>query len=119
MSNEAENVSRSSRSPHDGNNERLGDSADYDPVARVIALCQRELSGRHIEGAQADGDNGPWLAQQVLDLLDARVFPSGLTRDPGESQGLADRAEEVQILRGMRDDADDATVIASAEGRTS
>lgn len=35
----------------------------------VVSMCSRGLSGRDVEGASDDGDNGPWVAQQTLRAL--------------------------------------------------
>ena len=35
----------------------------------LIRVCTAELSGRDIEGAMSDGDDGPWLADHVLHTL--------------------------------------------------
>lgn len=57
---------------------RLGD-CDCAAQRHLLAECEAkrwivrdatsQLAGRHIEGAQSDGDDGPWMADHVLRLL--------------------------------------------------
>lgn len=42
---------------------------ENEAILKVRRMCEGMLAGRHVEGALADGDQGPWLAREVLTTL--------------------------------------------------
>jgi hypothetical protein len=42
---------------------------ENEAILKVRRMCEAMLAGRHVEGALADGDEGPWLARKVLTAL--------------------------------------------------